>query len=66
MDFIAGFLLSFILGFMLPSTYRGRPCLSVMIVLCRRNRWLKWLAWQMPLMGDDTWYFDIVERDVFK
>ena len=62
---IIGFFVGIAIAFAIPSYYKGRPILSVAIVYCRRTRGIKWLAWQLPLLGDDTWYFDIVERDVF-
>lgn len=58
----AGF--GFLIAYLIPIHYKGRPILAVFIVYCRRTRGLKWLAWQV--FGDSTWYFDIVEREVFK
>lgn len=54
------------ISMMAPSKYKGYPILSVAIVYFRRTSKLKWLAWQLPLLGNNAWYFDIVEREVFK
>ena len=58
------FLLGLVVGFYSPAMCKNRPILSVAIVHCRRNSWLKWLTWQIPFLGDETWYFDAVERSV--
>lgn len=65
MDNIIAFVAGFVMGFLLPKRFRGKPLLSVAIVYCKRTNGLKWLAWH--LWGKDkwAWYEDIVERDVF-
>ncbi len=63
---IIGFLAGIATVLSIPSYYKGWPILSVVTVYCRRTKGLKWLAWQLPFLGDNSWYFDIVEQDVFR
>ena len=67
MDVMFFGLIGLICGFMVPTTskkYNNRPNLSVFLVKLRRSKYFKFLAWQIPFMGDNNWYLDIVEKDV--
>lgn len=59
----------FVLGiagaYLIPGKIKGRPALSVFFVWLRRHKATKWLMWTIPLTRNDTWYYDIVERDVY-
>lgn len=65
---LLGCVIGFGLSFLLPThckKYNNRPILSVFIVKLRRSKFWSFLAWQIPFTGDDNWYYDIVEKDVY-
>jgi hypothetical protein len=50
--------------FCLPTTYKGIPLLGIFFVVLRRSKYCKWLM--CPIIGNDNWYYDIVEEKLRK